>query len=147
MAEYIIENTTDEKIFTQLRKLRAYQREQLYNQLYPKYVDDRNEVLDEVVTNLSISQKMYNYLDYKNDHGSFFKHRRESIAKAFKEESNKVKELKKELDYLTRIYEASCKFNMKLKEFDIETEQMILAHMCEIQLICGNKKALPILEE
>ena len=147
MAEYITENTTDEKIFTQLRKLRAYQREQLYNRLYPKYVDDRNEVLDEVVTNLSISQKMYNYLDYKKDHGSFFKHRRESIAKAFKEESNKSKELRKELDYLTRIYEASCEFNMKLKEFDIETEQMILAHMCEIQLICGNKKALPILEE
>jgi len=147
MAEYIIENTTDEKIFTQLRRLRAYQREQLSNQLYPKYINDRNEVLAEVVTNLSISQKMYNHLDYKNDRGSFFKHRRESIAKAFKEESNKSKELTKELDYLTRIYEASCEFNMKLKEFDIETEQMILAHMCEIQLICGNKKALPILEE
>ena len=71
MAEYITENTTDEKIFTQLRKLRAYQREKLSNQLYPKYVDDRNEVLDEVVTNLSISQKMYNYLDYKNDRAKF----------------------------------------------------------------------------
>ena len=147
MVEYTTENTTDEKIFTQLRKLRAYQREQLSNQLYPKYVDDRNEVLDEVVTDLSISERIYNDLEYKYNQGSFFKYRRESMAKASREAYKKADEFRRELASLTRIYEASCKFNLKLKEFDIETEQMILAHLCEIQLICGNKKALPILEE
>lgn len=129
----------DQEILIQFRKLRTVQREQLYNQLYPKYVDDRKKELEEL--NLLVNRKYQEYQDaeYICNQGSLFPWKQEEIAKKSRDLYSIYKSLHNELESKTRHFDASCELNTKLKEFDIETERMVLSHMCEIELICGNK--------
>lgn len=129
----------DQEILIQFRKLRTVQREQLYDQLYPKYVDDRKKEIGELTIIVDIKLQEHQDAQYICNQGSWFPWKQVEIAKKSRDLYSIYKSLHNELESKTRHFEATCELNTKLKEFDIETERMVLSHMCEIELICGNK--------
>jgi len=150
MTEYI-ENTIDEKIFTQLRKLRAYQREKLSNQLLTEHQEGLSDALESINEIIKVTEAKYNDAYMKHcdirDRSFVSKTKKQDAYKLYTDLSSELYKSKDKKDTIQKAFIATSRKTIKLNEFDIETEQMILAHLCEIQLICGNKKALPMLEE
>ncbi len=137
---------TDEEIVSQFRKLRAVQKEQLSRQLYPKYTEEKDVVLEDINKQVDDAEAKHNDADDKYRNGGFLGIGFDALKRKHRETEVEYYKHKRRREILTLKYESECEYCTKLKEFDIETEQMILAHMCEVQLICGNKKALPMLE-
>jgi len=151
MVEYTTENTSDEKIVTQLRKLRAIEREKLSNQLFSEYqeglvdaLDNINEAIKDIESQTALASDRYTdirdrwYISIKS---------RQNAYKLYVDLCSKSTQIKNKKVDILNTYQASSRRTIKLNEFDVETEQMILAHICGVHLICGNKKALPMLEE
>lgn len=136
----------DESLIKQLRETRRFQREKLANELYPKYIEERTEVLkdiNELIKDLE-NQQTEAYSKWSKMSGSWVSSK--SATKEAKKESDRLyKEIEKQKALRQTkidIYEATCERNVRLTDFDIETESKILAHMCGNQIICGDKKLL-----
>ena len=136
----------DELLIKQLRETRKFQREKIANELYPRYIEEKTEALKEInelIKDLE-KQQAEAYSKWDKMSGTIFSSK--SATKEAKKESDRLyKELEKQKllrQTKLEIYEATCERSVKLKDFDIETETKILAHMCGNQIICGDKKLL-----
>ncbi len=141
---------TDEEIIIQLRKLRAAERVKLDNQLLPEYHEGLANALSNINETIKDTNAKYNdacekYMDIK-DKKFINKTSKQDAYKLYLDLSNELEKSKHKKIDITNTYYASSRRTVKLNEFDIETEQMILAHMCQVELICGNKKVLPMIE-
>lgn len=135
------------EIVDQLRKLRIVQREQLYHKLYPMYIEGKKNALREITEKLSRAERLYIDALDKHNSGSFFKSIRKSNKQRYDALDKELECLRQEKNFITNTYESTCEFNAKLKEFDIETESIVLAHLCGVQSICGDKKLLPMITD
>ena len=141
--------TTQEEIIKQLRIMRAYEREQLLNSLHANYIVDKANALRDIGEEYNQLIEAVRVADrkYQKAYGSWFKTNIEILAKearAATREFELCKDTKRDIE---TIFDATHNRNIKLREFDIETERMILASICGVEEICGNKKALPQLSE
>ena len=136
---------TNEEIIVQFRKLRAVKREQLSKQLYTKYIGEKSIVLENI--NKQIDEAEYEHNEASHKYACIILGIGEDAAKRKRRETDvKYQRLLQQRDTLICKYESECEYCTKQREFDIETENIILAHMCDVQSICGNKKVLPMLD-
>ena len=131
----------DDKI-KQLRTLRSFQRQKLENELYQEYAEDLAEYLKEI-------NKLYDELSEETDK---LERDRNSLFGIWKEKQyQKVKTKRDQCEVkrqrLRSIFDSTAKLKVELKDFDIETETIILAAMCDVIPLCQNKKILPMIEE
>ncbi len=141
---------TNEEIIQQLRKMRAFEREKLDNKLFPIYQKELSDSLKDINKEIvDLTEKSgVAYDKWENIKYSYLvsSNTKENLSFTYRNINHKLNTAVNEKGTLLEIFKASHERTLKLKEFDIETERMILAHMCEVQLICGNKEALPMLE-
>lgn len=134
-----------EEIIKQLRNMRVYEREMLYNQLYPKYQEGLVLLLKDINEEYEEAKKQKDVDDCKYSNTHIFGV--DTLRNNYYESLAKLSRIDTKRQSIIKSYDASAELTTKLKEFDIETERMILAHMCHVELICGNKRALPMLEK
>lgn len=133
---------SDNEIISQLRTFRKVQREQLVNSLYPSYVDRRKDATAELNEKIAVAEdkKSDLYDKWKKAQNSWFnKEKAEEIAVLYRTSNKEYENLVIKKVTLLNMYEYTCEYTTKLKAFDLETERMILAHICNIELICGQK--------
>lgn len=132
---------SNNEIIEQLRKLRSYQRTLLVDSLYKQYRDDYDKLFKEIDTEIEKTQNkcedVKSEYDYAKD--SFFKSERSELAERYRNLFRVVSTLKKEKENKLHVFEATHDYYVKPKQFDLETERMILAHKCGLSLICDSK--------
>lgn len=131
----------DEKI-KQFRTFRLFQRQELENKLYPEYAKKLTEFLDSVNKEYDELSLKYKEIDHKYDgwFGRIYSKDRDEAKSKLDECDSKRKGLK-------LIFNATSEREVRLREFDIETEQIILGAVCDVQSLCTHKKIFPELPE
>lgn len=133
---------TDNEIICQLRNFRKFQRDQLSSRLNPAYIEGRKNVLRDVSEQLVVAEEKMNalYLTWDNLRYKWFSNSsRDEAAAEYRVSKKNFETIRGTREDLLNKYESTCDYNVLLKQFDIETERMILAHICNVELICGQK--------
>jgi len=140
----------DEEIIVQFKKLRLYEREKLSNLLLTEYQEGLSDALEGINEIIKVTEVRYNvalnkYFDIR-DRSFINKISKQDAYKLYTDLSFELNKFKDKKDTIQKAFIATSRKTIKLNEFDIETERIILAHICQIELICGNKKVLPMIE-
>lgn len=138
------------EIIKQLRIMRMYEREKLLNSLHTQYLEDKNIALQDIreeLTKLTGVDIVANEKYDKVRNNTVFTGGIDTLAEDARVSAKNLQSCRDQKKDIEEKFEAVHDRNIKLREFDIETERMILASMCGVEDICGNKKVLPQLSE
>ena len=140
----------DEEMIAQFKKLRSYEREKLSNLLLTEYQEGLSDALESINEIIKVTEAKYNvaldkHFDIK-DRMFISKTSKRDAYKLYTDLSSELIKSKDKKDVIKMTFSATSRRTLKLNEFDMETERIILAHMCQIELICGNKKVLQMIE-
>lgn len=141
----------DVEIITQFKRLRSYEKEKLSNQLLPEYQEGLSNALKSINEIIKITWSKHNvaqneYFDIR-DRNFVSKTSKQNAYKLYNDLSFELSTSKDKKNVISMTFIATCERTLKLNEFDTETERIILAHICQIELICGNKKALLMIKD
>ena len=140
----------DEEIIAQFRKLRSYEREKLSNLLLTEYQEGLSDALECINEIIKVTEAKYDVALNKHfdirDRRFISETSKQDAYKLYTDLANELEKSKYKKNDINISFIATCRRTLKLNEFDMETERIILAHMCQIELICGNKKILPMIE-
>ncbi len=133
---------SENEIISQLRNMRRFQRDQLYSTLYPAYVENRTTALKKISEQCGVAEETMNelYVEWSHLQSKWFsKSAQDEVAAEHRTAKKEFESIRRTKENILNTYENTCEFNVKLKEFDIETERIVLAHLCNVELICGKQ--------
>ena len=133
------------EIISQLRVMRIHQRVKLADEFYESFANGLTAVLAEVNKEYDEIHKKYDIANKKYCESSTL------FENGHRKEKDRLYELLNQCagkrSFLHTNYETGSERNLKLRDFDIETERIILEAMCGTKQICSNDKVIPQLME